>query len=176
MSPDPGVNWVVTGNGVEVVGKKVGEPRNGMQLWRIEPPARFRNTQTGVFPDGWMSSTATFSQYAPENGVSRGFSKVVVSRQGACSEALPTADVTVRIGPVAVRDKQPGFARIDNVERRKLEPCGLVQIVTRATVPYHVEVTVSPTFIPDEIDASSGDVRELGAQVGFDFIPLGGEG
>lgn len=174
MSPDPGVSWVVTGNGVEVVGEKVGEPRNGMQLWRIEPPARFRNTQTGVFPDGWMSSTATFSQYAPENGVSRGFSKVVVSRQGACSEALPMADVTVRIGPVTVRDKQPGFARIDNVERRKLEPCGLVQIVTRATVPYHVEVTVSPTFIPNEIDASSGDVRELGAQVGFDFIPLGG--
>ena len=166
----------MTGNGVEVVGEQVGEPRNGMQLWRIEPPARFRNTQTGVFPDGWMSSTATFSQYAPEDGVSRGFSKVVVSRQGACSEALPTADVTVRIGPVTVRDKQPGFARIDNVVRRKLEPCAVVPIVTRATVPYHVEVTVSPTFIPNEIDASSGDVRELGAQVGFDFIPLGGGG
>ena len=73
-----------------------------------------------------MSSTATFSQYAPEDGVSRGFSKVVVSRQGACSDALPTADVTVRIGPVTVRDKQPGFARIDNVVRRKLEPCGVV--------------------------------------------------
>jgi hypothetical protein len=175
MSPDPGVGWVVTGNGVEVVGEQVGEPRNGMQLWRIEPPARFRNTQTGVFPDGWMSSSATFSQYAPEDGVSRGFSKVVVSRQGACSEALPPADVTVRIGPVTVRDKQPGFARVDNVERRTLEPCGLVQIVTRATVPYHVEVTVSPTFIPDDIDGG-GDVRELGAQVGFDFLPFGEEG
>ena len=84
MSPDPGVSWVVTGNGVEVVGEQVGEPRNGMQLWRVEPPARFRNTQTGVYPDGWMSARATFSQYAPENGESRGFAKVVVSRQGAC--------------------------------------------------------------------------------------------
>ena len=176
MSPDPGVSWVVTGNGVEVVGEQVGEPRNGMQLWRVEPPARFRNTQTGVFPDGWMSSRATFSQYAPEDGVSRGFSNVVVSRQGACSEALPTADVTVRIGPVAVRDKQPGFARVDEVVRRKLQPCGLERIVTRARVPYHVEVTVSPTFIPAEIDAGSGDVRELGAQVGFDFLPFGEEG
>ena len=62
---------------------------------------------------------ATFSQYAPENGVSRGFSKVVVSRQGACG-GIPTADVTVRIGPVAVVDKQPGFARVDEVVRRKL--------------------------------------------------------
>ena len=176
MSPDPGVSWVVTGNGVEVVGEQVGEPRGGMQLWRIKPPARFRNTQTGVYPDGWMSSQATFSQYAPENGVSRGFSKVVVSRQGACGGGIPTADVTVRIGPVAVVDKQPGFARVDEVVHRKLEACGLTQVVTRATVPYHVQVTVSPTFIPAEIDASSGDVRELGAQVGFDFIPLGAEG
>ena len=172
MSPDPGVSWVVTGNGVEVVGEQVGEPRNGMQLWRVDPPARFRNTQTGVFPDGWMSSTATFSQYAPEDGVSRGFAKVVVSRQGACG-ALPVADVTIAIGPVAVVDKQPGFARVDEVVHRKLPPCGLTQVVTRATVPYHVEVTVSPTFIPAEIDAGSGDVRELGAQVGFDFLPLG---
>ena len=176
LSPDPGVRWVVTGNGVEVLGEKVGEPRNGMQLWRIQPPARFRNTQTGVYPDGWMSSSATFSQYAPENGVSRGFSKVVVSRQGACGGGIPTADVTVRTGPVAVVNKQPGFARIDEVVRRKLPACGLTQVVTRAKVPYHVEVTVDPTFIPAEIDASSGDVRELGAQVGFDFIPLGEAG
>jgi hypothetical protein len=41
-------------------------------------------------------------------------------------------------------------------------------------VPYHVEVTVSPTFIPDEV-SGGGDVRELGAQVGFDFLPFGPE-
>jgi hypothetical protein len=174
MSPDPGVSWVVTGNGVEVVGKPVGEPRGGMQLWRVTPPARFRNTQTGVYPDGWMRESATFSQYAPENGESRGFSNVAVSRQGACGGGIPTADVTVRIGPVAVHDKQPGFARVDEVVRRKLEPCGLVRVVTRATVPYHVEVTVSPTFVPNEV-SGGGDVRELGAQVGFDFLPFGEE-
>jgi hypothetical protein len=174
LDPDPGVRWVVVGNGVEVVGEQVGEPRGGMTLFRVAPPVRFRYAQNGVFPDGWMSSRATYSQYAPENGVSRGFSKVVVSRQGACG-SIPTADVTVRIGPVAVVDKQPGFERVDTVERRRLEPCGLTQVVTRATVPYHVEVTVSPTFIPAEVDSASGDMRELGAQVGFDFLPLDGE-
>ena len=46
---------------VEVVGEKVGEPRGGMQLWRIEPPARFRNTQTGIYPDGWMGENASFA-------------------------------------------------------------------------------------------------------------------
>ena len=171
ISPDPEVGWVVTGNGVEVVGEQVGEPRGGMTLWRVGRPVRLQNAQTGVYPDGWMGSEATFSQYAAEKGVSRGFAKIGVSRQGACGS--PAAEVTIRIGPVAVVDKQPGFGRVDEVIRRKLEPCTLVQVVTRATVPYHVKVTVSPTFVPAELDASSGDVRELGAQVGFDFLPLG---
>ena len=176
ISPDPGVRWVVTGNGVEVVGEQVGEPLGGMTLWRVSSPARFRNTQTGVFSDGWMSSRATFSQYAPEDGVSRGFAKIVVSRQGACAASIPVADVIVRVGPVAVVDKQPGFARVDDVVTRKLAPCSVADpVVVRATVPYHVEVTVSPTFVPDEV-SGGGDVRELGAQVGVDFLPFGEEG
>lgn len=174
MDPDPGVDWVVTGNGVEVVGEQIGKPLNGMQLWRVEQPPRLRNAQTGIYPDGWMSERATFSQFAPEDGESRGFAKIAVSRQGACS-GIPVADVTVRVGPVAVVNEQPGFERVDDVIHRKLEPCGLTQIVTRATVPYHVEVEVSPTFVPDDV-AGGGDVRELGAQVGFDFQPLGEEG
>lgn len=175
ISPDPGVGWIVTGNGVEVVGEQVGEPRGGMQLWRVAPPARFLNAQTGVYPDGWMSEHATFAQYAPENGESRGWAKIVVSRQGACAETLPVADVTVRVGPVAVRRKQPAFARVDHVVRRKLAPCSLADpVVVGATVPYYVEVSVSPTFVPDKV-SGGGDVRPLGAQVGFDFIPLGEE-
>ena len=63
-----------------------------------------------------------------------------------------------------------------DVVRLKLEPCALRPVVVRATVPYHVDVTVSPTFVPAKIDASSGDVRELGAQVRFDFVPLGAGG
>ncbi|NUT56764.1 MAG: hypothetical protein HOQ03_12380 [Thermoleophilia bacterium] len=171
LSPDPEVGWVVTGNGVEVVGEQVGEPRNGMTLIKATQPVRFRNAQKGVYPDGWMSDRASFSQFAPEQGTSRGFAKVVVSRQGACGGGIPTAEVTIKIGPVAVVDKQPGFARVDDVIRRRLEPCGLQTVVVRATVPYHVEVAVSPTFVPDEI-SGGGDVRELGAQVGFAFEPL----
>ena len=123
-----------------------------------------------------MSERATFSQYAPENGESRGFAKVTVSRQGACNPKIPVADVTVRVGPLGVVDDQPGFARVDDVVRRKLAPCSTAEpVFVRATVPYHVEVTVSPTFVPDEVDGG-GDRRALGAQVGFDFIPLGEEG
>jgi hypothetical protein len=172
LDPDPGVEWVVVGNGVEVVGEPVGEPRNGMTLLRAAQPVRLRAAQRGVFPDSWIGERASFSQYAPEDGTSRGFAKIVLSRQGACGAEIPVADVTVRIGPVAVVDKQPGFARVDETFHRRLPPCGIEQIVTRATVPYHVEIEVSDTFVPDEFDGG-GDLRALGAQVAFDFLPLG---
>ena len=113
LSPDPQVNWVVTGNGVEVVGERIGEPRGGMTLFSVTPPVRFRYAQNGVSTDGWMGAHASFSQYAPDEGVSRGFARVVLSRQGACGASVPTADVVVRVGTVAVRDHQPGFGRVN---------------------------------------------------------------
>jgi hypothetical protein len=174
LSPDPGVRWVVTGNGVEVVGDPVGEPVGTMRLVRVDPPVKYRSAQNGVYDDGWMGERATFSRFAPEDGETSGFATVAVSRAGACSPVLEPAEVVVRIGTVAVRKKQPGFGRVLAVERRLLPPCAERKVVVPVTVPYHVEVEVSPTFVPREIDAGSGDVRELGAQVGFAFTPLGG--
>jgi hypothetical protein len=80
--------------------------------------------------------------------------------------------VVVRIGPVVVRDKQPALGRVAEVARVRLEPCGMNSAVLRATVPYFVDVRVASTFVPAKIDPSSGDVRELGAQVRFDFLPF----
>ena len=173
LAPAPDVEWVVTGNGVEVVGERIGEPRGSMTLFHVSPPVRFRYAQVGVYEDGWMGAHASYSQYAPDEGVSRGFARVTLSRQGACGTNIPTADVVVRVGTVVVRENQPALGRVQEVVRRTLEPCAVQPVVVRATVPYHVDVTVSPTFVPAEVDASSGDVRELGAQVAFDFIPLG---
>jgi hypothetical protein len=172
LSPDPGVRWVVAGNGVEVVGEPVGEPVGAMRLFRVDPPVKYAYAQNGVDSDGWMGERASYSHFAPEDGESRGFATVSVSRRGACSAALKPAKVVVRFGTVAVRNKQPGFGRIFATEQRLLPPCGERRIVVPATVPYHVEVEVTPTFVPKEIDAGSGDVRELGAQVGFAFDPF----
>jgi hypothetical protein len=171
ISPDPGVQWVVTGNGVAVVGERVAERPTGV-LYRAVSPVRLRFAQVGVAPDGWMGERASFAQYAGDEGVTRGFARVVLSRQGACSEALPPATATVRVGTVVVRNKQPAMGRVYGEERRTLRPCAVEPVLVRATVPYYVEVTVTPTFVPKEIDAASGDVRELGAQVGFDFVHL----
>ena len=172
LSPQVDVGWVVTGNGVEVVGERVGEPHGGMTLFRVAPPLRFRYAQNGVSNDGWMGAHATYAQYAPDEGRSRGFARITLSRQGACSTAIPPTEIVVRIGPVVVRDKQPALGAVDEVKRERLAPCGAKVVVLRATVPYFVDVAVDSTFVPAEIDASSGDVRELGAQVRFDFLPL----
>ena len=162
----------MTGNGVEVVGERVGEPHGGMTLFRVAPPLRFRYAINGVSTDGWMGAHATYAQYAPDEGRSRGFARITLSRQGACSEAVGTTDVVVKIGSVVVADKQPGLGEVTDVVRERLPPCGAKVVVLRATVPYFVDVAVDSTFVPAEIDASSGDVRELGAQVRFDFLPL----
>ncbi len=171
LSPQPDVEWVVTGNGIEVVGERVGEPQGGMTLFRVEPPVRFRYAQLGVSTDGWMGAHASYAQYAPDEGSSRGFARVTLSREGACSTAIPTADVVVRVGSVVVQDKQPALGEVTDVGRDTLAPCAATTLLVRATVPFFVDVTVSTTFVPAEIDASSGDVRELGARVGFGFEP-----
>jgi hypothetical protein len=173
ISPTPDVDWVVTGNGVAVVGERVGESRGNATLMRVTPPVRLRYAQVGVSTDGWMGKHASFSQYAPDDGSSRGFARIILSRQGACGANIPTANVVVRVGTVVVRNKQPALGPVSEVARRTLEPCALKVVVIRATVPYHVDVTVSPTFVPAKVDPSSGDVRELGAQIQFDFLPLG---
>jgi hypothetical protein len=172
LSPQVDAEWVVTGNGVEVVGERVGEPMAGMTLFRVDPPVRYRYAVNGVSTDGWMGAHATYAQYAPDEGRSRGFARITLSRQGACSEAVGTTDVVVKIGSVVVADKQPALGQVTDVVRESLAPCGAKIVVLRATVPYFVDVAVDSTFVPAEIDASSGDVRELGAQVRFDFLPL----
>jgi len=171
LSPSPDTRWIVTGNGVEVLGERVGEPRANASIFRVDPPVRLRYAQNGVSDDGWMSAHATYSQYAPDEGVSEGFARIILSRQGACGDAFPTSTVVVRVGTVVVRDQQPALGRVSEEVRRRLAPCALETVVVRAKVPFHVDVTVSPTFVPAEVDPSSGDVRELGAQVAFGFLP-----
>ena len=82
LSPAPDVEWVVTGNGVEVVGERIGEPHGNATLFHVTPPVRLRYAVNGVSTDGWMGAHASFSQYAPDDGVSRGFANIVVLAAG----------------------------------------------------------------------------------------------
>jgi multisubunit Na+/H+ antiporter MnhB subunit len=171
LTPDPGVRWVVATDGVEVVGERGAEPRGGLTLFRIDGPLRLRYGQTGVYPDGWMGASAGFSQYAPEAGTTRGFARIVLSREAWCGKDIP-GKITVRVGPVVVRDKQPGLGTPVEVRHDEIHSCEQKTFVIPARVPYRVEVEITPTFSPGKIDPALGDLRELGARVSFGFIPL----
>ena len=110
-------------------------------------------------------------QYAPEHGTSRGFAKIVLSRQGACGGGIPPAAVTVRIGPVAVVDKQPALASVTEERQLYLPACKARTVLLRPPPgPWRVEAEVAETFVPAELDAGSGDRRELGAVVSFQLV------
>ena len=173
LSADPGFEWVVARDGVALAGERIVSSGRGMTLYRAERPLRLRFTQQGVEPDGWSGSRASYSHFTLEAG-RRGFARIQISREGACGDAFPTSTVEVRVGPLGFDQYgQPSFREVAHVERFRLTPCSARTIVTRASVPFHVDVTVDPTFVPRELDPSSPDPRELGAQVGFGFIPIG---
>jgi hypothetical protein len=171
LTPDPGVKWVVATDGVEVVGDRAAEPRGGMTLFKIKPPLRLRYGQTGVYPDGWMGASAAFSQYAPEAGSTRGFARIDLSREAWCGKDIP-GRITVKVGPVVVRDKQPGLGEPVQIQHGVIHSCERKTFVIPARVPYRAEVEITPTFAPGKVDPALGDLRELGARVHFSFIPL----
>jgi hypothetical protein len=171
LRPDPDVRWVVASDGVEVVGKRAAEPRGGMTLFRIQPPLRLRYGQTGVYPDGWMGAEAGYSQYAPDEGATRGFARIVLSREAWCGKDVP-GKITVKVGPVVVRANQPSLGHPVQIRRDVIHSCEQKTLVIPAQVPFRVEVSISPTFSPARIDPALGDLRDLGARVGFSFIPL----
>jgi hypothetical protein len=174
LTLDPDVEWVVARDGVAVFGERVAESGRGMTLYRVERPLRLRQVARGIEVDGWMGASASYSQFASDEG-QRGFARVVLSRRGACGDVFPTSEAVVRVGPLAIdENNQSTFARVTHEQKLELRPCAEPTVVARASIPFHVEVTVDPTFVPRELDPTSPDPRSLGAQVSFGFLPLGG--
>lgn len=174
LAPSPDVDWVVGENDVRLAGEKIGEPRGSLQLYRIDGPLRLESSVGGILGDGWMGSTASFNQYAPVNGVDRGFVKVFLSRSGWCGPDVP-GNVTVKVGSVAVTENQPALEQVRATRKDVLHACSAVAFVIPVTVPFRVEVTIEPTFSPAKLDERSSDQRELGAQPAFEFQPYGAE-
>jgi hypothetical protein len=82
-------------------------------------------------------------------------------------------DGTVAIGPMVVGDdKQPHLGKATEVKRFDIHSSEVKPVVLKAPGPrFRVEVTITPTFVPHELDPASGDRRKLGAKVSYIFIP-----
>jgi hypothetical protein len=119
-----------------------------------------------------MGESAAYSQYAPTSPV--GFAKVTLSRLGWGGTDIP-GKATVRIGPVGVdANGQPTMKKVTGEATGVLHAGQLHRpfLLRVPRGPWRVEVTIEPTFVPHELDHANGDARQLGAQVGFGFVPL----
>jgi hypothetical protein len=167
--------FAVAVNGVQIAAPEVTRVGNAT-LYRLGgAPVRLTQTATGVSPDGWMGLNATYTRYDVDPRV-RGFVKVIFSRQAACFPQLEAVRVSVRVGPVIVdKNDQPGIGVVTGRGEGMLAPCAIEPILVRVPpVPWRVEANVDSTFVPNRLDASLGDRRELGAIVSFEFVPLSG--
>jgi hypothetical protein len=175
---DPGYPYVVQEQGIEVVGKTVAthlhRAGGGLEPWRlvkIDHPLRLRGSVTGVYSDGWMSSSSAYTRYSTE-GNRAGLVLVTVSRQ-AWGGRNKTGHVTVAIGPIVIGpDKNPHVGKPAVVKHFDIHSKEVRTLRLKAPGPrFRVEVTITPTFSPHEFDPSSGDRRQLGAKVSYVFLP-----
>ncbi len=167
---DLNAQYAVSVNGVEVAAPVV-TTAGGAVLYRLGgKPVRLVQTTSGIAPDGWIVKEASFTRYAAAGR--SGYVTVRFSRTGACApDKLKPVTVTARVGPVIVDAKdQPAIGRVTDRASGTLAPCLVEGLLLRVpSRPWRVEVTVSDTFVPQEIDSNSGDRRELGAVVSFEI-------
>lgn len=169
------LQYVIADTGIDVVGDQVaagtylaaGQPTQ-WRLIRIEYPVRLRHAQTGVFSDGWMSSDASYIQFSTKPG-RPGYATVSISRRAWGGEDVP-GRVTIKVGRLALQKSQPYLAQVTAVRRWTVHSHGYREFVIPAPPPpRRIEVHISPTFVPNELDPASSDRRQLGAQVGMGF-------
>jgi hypothetical protein len=172
LAPDPGVRLVVADAGVNLVGEVVAE-QGPWRLYRIEPPLRLMESRSGVFADGWIGPFAAYSQFATPGG-EPGTIEVTVSR-AAWGGASPPAHVVIHAGPLTVgEDNQPALASAERTVEWWIQDAQEETFrIPSPAPPFRVEISIDPTFSPHELDPRHSDMRRLGAQVGFRFIPAG---
>jgi hypothetical protein len=167
LLPDPGLDYVVTDNGVQVVGRLI-QTEGSLSLVRVAHPWRLRETYYGRSSDGWIGNDGTYAYFGP---AVPGTLKVDVSRAGFCPKAPPTP-VTVRVGPVALNAQRAAtVARATTVRHFLLRSCSHIPLELHVTPP--VAVTVHVANLVRLSDYGISDSRTVGAQIGGSFTPDG---
>ncbi len=182
LTPNPDTMYALAVNDVALQAPVVLR-RKGDVLYRVDgKPLKLQEALIGRQTDGWMVGTsddpdvarASYTRY----DVSRdepGFAKVLLSRFNWCPKPgrRQTGHVTVRIGPVGIGpDKQPRIEHVTETRRFDVPDCKAegTTLTPPPDVPWRMELEVSPTFVPKEIDPTKSDNRHLGAviqQAGF---------
>jgi len=185
LTPPPGTDYALAVNGVALQAPVVAQRKNAV-LYRLDgKPIKLREALIGRETDGWMIAErgqrvarASYTRYdVSDDGP--GFAVVKLTRVGWCPSPgkRGAGTVTVRIGPVTIGpDKQPAIGRVTQTRRFVVPDCKANgDTLSPPHEPWRLEITVSPTFSPREIDPSKSDNRQLGAViVRAGFQPLFG--
>lgn len=179
LSDDPGTPYVLADNGVQVVGQKIAS-HGSLVLYRVSKhPWRVRQSASGISPDGWIVgegaskfADGSYAYFGPET--KPGTLEVQVWST-LCPEGAPKQHATVRVGTVGVNSQQHYFVDEVKATRHFVVPNCLDKSHPVETLKFHVappvavSVHVTPTLRP--ADFGQGDVRQLGAHLGFGFTP-----
>lgn len=161
------VPYVLADNGVVLQATVVRAEKQG-RLYRKPPdhPWRLLYALQQVYSDGWCPSWCSYTYFKP--GL-RGHLHVTLSRKAFYGNGAPPGQVQVTVGTVRINGARQTpvlkyvylrkHTTIDNGAQKTL-------VIPVSQSPVRVELRIHPTF-----HASTSDARDLGAQVGFEFVP-----
>ena len=177
--PEP-VDYVVTDPGIDLVGtggRAARAPRAGTEtewrLFRVEQPLRLQNSTRGVSQDGWAERQSDYSQFTTPGGLP-GVRRRPRTPQGLGRQGRSLAGDDPRRRAPRGRDKQPALGAVTDrctFTINRLEDRTF--LLRTPTPPFHVDVRIAKTFVPNELDPSFSDTRRLGAQLEYSFSPAG---
>lgn len=185
LSHDPGYEYAVVERGIDLVGDVLSE-RGSLRLIRVARPLSVNSTVTGRMPDGWVgvkrgdpkSVVGTYSHYTAR-GKDAGTIFVTVSRKAFCGPPAPGA-VTIEVGTLEFNDnRQPVFGKVTQERGWVVDSCAeRVFDIPTPPPPFHVKVTITPPFVPREIDPvhNANEDRFLGAGIEYVFLPDSADG
>jgi len=138
------------------------------RLIKLTSPNRLRAMCTGIYPDGW--SGATDSAYF-RFSEGQGWLRIGVSRKEWGGPSGPSP-VHLLVGKLVINDNaQPILGDVTHqvdttIDSNQKQTCWLRTTASR----FAVHVVVDKKFVPRDYNPSSGDGRELGAQVDYHFF------
>jgi hypothetical protein len=170
ITPEPApaspIRYAVAPASVQLAGKLLARtPR--LALYRVEQPVRFATLLAGVYADGWMVNDAAFTHYATSTG-GPGRLRVRISREAWDGPSVP-GRVTLRVGPLGLRDGQPAIGSVTASRTWTVRTgTGRTFVLPAPQPPFRLEIHTASTFSP--ADFGSLDTRQLGAQVELNVI------
>jgi hypothetical protein len=159
-SGDP---YVLADVGVVLDGRVVAR-EGSMTLYRMRGPWHLLESVQQVYPDSWCPNWCSFTYFKPHQ---RGTLIVHIGRPGY-GGAGPAGRATITVGSVRIAHHTPELGTVERVIHRLVRNGQPGEVVVPvASTPVRVEISIPNPLQP----AVTGDPRQLGAQVGFTFVP-----